>query len=47
MKVSHEECNAFSGQMYQQVCYVPVFPSKPVRPSTSGAGRTLQVPERP
>lgn len=40
VKVSRAECDAFGeGQMYQQACYVPVFPGKRERPSTSGEGR--------
>ncbi|KFE67802.1 hypothetical protein DB31_8285 [Hyalangium minutum] len=40
MKVSREACDVFGdGQMYQQACYVPVFPGKRGRPSTSGEGR--------
>jgi hypothetical protein len=40
MKASREECDAIGyGQMYQQACYVPVYPGKQGRPSTSGEGR--------
>ncbi|KFE67268.1 serine/threonine-protein kinase [Hyalangium minutum] len=39
LRGSREECDAADGQMYQQACYVPVYPGKQGRPSTSGAGR--------
>ncbi|KFE66528.1 serine/threonine-protein kinase [Hyalangium minutum] len=38
LKGSRGECEAVNGQMYQQACYVPVYPGKQGRPSTSGAG---------
>jgi len=38
LKVSREECEILSGHMYQEACYVPLFTSKPGRPTTSGPG---------
>lgn len=35
--VSHEECDALLGQMYQGACYVPGYASSAPRPTTSGA----------
>ena len=35
LEVSSEKCEAFSGEMYQGACYVPIFPPGAKRPNTS------------
>jgi hypothetical protein len=38
MEVKSEECETFSGHMYQGACYVPILTAPPGRPTTSGPG---------
>jgi len=39
MEVTSEECETFNGQMYQGMCYVPLFPPGFKRPNTSSPGK--------